>query len=79
VADLVRLHLRELRWLSTGRCCAAFKSDQGETFEATFEVDRQGGITLVIDEANLMGRFDGSAEELRTVNRAVAAFCDAAT
>ena len=47
--DLLRLYLRELRWLSTDRCHAAFESDRGKTFETTFAVDRRNGITTATD------------------------------
>jgi len=76
--DLLRLYLRELRWLSTDRCHAAFESDRGKTFETTFAVDRRNGITTATDDANLMSRFDGSADDVRGVIQAVVAFCDAA-
>ena len=74
--DLLRLHLRELSRLSPDSCQAVFESDEGDLFETTFNVER-GGVATATDDGNLMSRFDGSAEEVRRVIRAVIAFCDA--
>jgi hypothetical protein len=76
--ELQRLHLRELRWQSHDRCIAAFESEGGETVETEFAVQLVDGITLVSDEAHVLVRFEGSADELRSINNAVAAFLDAA-
>jgi hypothetical protein len=74
----LRLRLRELRWISTDRCHAVFESADGQTLETTFIVDRRDKITTASDDRNLMARFQGSAEDTRTIIRAVVALCDAA-
>lgn len=76
------LRLRRLEWISTDRCRAWFEAERDEWLETEFAVDRRdgvvNGVVTAADDPGLLPRFDGTAEQLRGLVRAVAAFCDAA-
>jgi hypothetical protein len=75
--------LRELRWLEPNTCHAVFEEEDGTTVETVFRiehVDTQSGeqITIVNDDARVVGRIGGTAAQVRTVNHAAFVFCCAA-